>query len=193
MAAKPPAAPAAAAGAAAVAEPLPVPPVAPSPPSAAPPPPTLARPRRAPRALLWLGAAAVLAAVLFGIAWSLLSRRPGEAEERVEARRPMASPTAAAPQAVAGRTGSMVLAAPWGELQAVRRADGGELPLPAERSTPLLLEIPPGRYTLTLAHPAAAAPATCDVEVVAGQVATCRVETLQVDVMQYFKDAGWWG
>ena len=50
----------------------------------------------------------------------------------------------------------------------------------------------PGSYTVTLAHPSAAEPVTCQVELVTGQVVTCQQELVPVDVMQYFKEAGWW-
>ena len=170
----------------------PAPPPAAFPVSAAPPAAAPGAPRRAIRWLPWLAAAAVLAAVGVGLVWSLLARRGTEPQPAEAAAPAPASPDPPAPIA-AGRTALMVLAAPWGELQSVRGADGAEQPLPADRTTPLLLDLRPGRYTLSLSHPSATAPATCEAEVVEGQVATCRVETLQVEVMRYFKEAGWWG
>jgi hypothetical protein len=142
--------------------------------------------------LPWLAAAAVLAAVGVGLVWSLLARRGAEPQPLEAAAPAPAGPDSPAPVA-AGRTALMVLAAPWAELQSVRGADGAEQPLPADRTTPLLLDLRPGLYTLTLSHPSARAAATCEAEVVEGQVATCRVEALQVEVMRYFKEAGWWG
>ena len=160
--------------------------------SAAPPASGPGAPPAARRWLPWLAAALVLAAVGLGLVWALLARRGVEPRPR-DAAAPAPARTDLPAPAAAGRTALMVIAAPWAELQSVRGADGAEQPLPADRTTPLLLDLGPGRYTLTLSHPSAKAPATCEAEVVAGQGATCRVEALQVEVMRYFKEAGWWG
>ena len=170
---------------------------APEPEEALPVPAPAGSPRPAPprtaRILPWLAAAAVLAAALvLGVLWIVLQRRPA-APATPAAPVTVASPSGAAPPVASGRTGILVVAAPWAEVRTVRAAGGGDMPLPPERTTPVLIDLPPGRYTLTLAHPAASAPATCEAEVAEGKVATCRVEALQVEVMRYFKDAGWWG
>jgi serine/threonine-protein kinase len=134
------------------------------------------------------GALGILVVVVVG--WVLMRSLARRSTTEVAA--PIATAAPAVPEPPVGRTGVMVVAAPWGELQSVRGAGGRELLLPADHSTPLLLDLPPGRYTLTLSHPAAAQPASCEAEVRSGEVTTCRVETLPMEVMQYFKEAGWW-
>ena len=146
--------------------------------------------------MLWplLAVAALAFLLLAGAAlWWVLRDEDAPVAEEVAA-----APTAAVVVPTAGPVVSpnqarvVVLAAPWGELTAIRRADGSELPLPQHRTTPVVLTLPAGRYELTLTHPGAPAPQSCSVELVTGQAATCQVQLVAVDVMHYFKEAGWW-
>ncbi|HEV8630552.1 MAG TPA: serine/threonine-protein kinase [Thermoanaerobaculia bacterium] len=170
---------------------------APTPPSAvaAPAAPAAAPARSAAPGLLarrwplFAAAAAVLLLLVVLGAWLLHGRGSAEAATPQLLAPLPAGTTAAAPAAAAT---VLVLGTPWGELESLRAADGRELPLPQQRETPLLLTVPPGHYTLSLRHPGAANPGLCEVDAVVGQAATCKVELLPLETMQYFKEAGWW-
>jgi serine/threonine-protein kinase len=147
--------------------------------------PTSPRPR-------WLlpaigGAALLLVLLAAGVWWILAGRGSSDAEAEPE---PITTATQA--PAVPGQASILVIAAPWGELVGLRDDQGEQLPLPTVRETPLLLALAPGHYTLTLGHPAAAQTATCEVDATLDAAATCRVELLPPEPMQYFKEAGWW-
>jgi hypothetical protein len=140
--------------------------------------------------LLLIGGLVVAAGLAAG-AWWLLRERPA----KEVATGPIAQPTAVAtvgPPVQADEARLLVMASPWAEVTEIRGANGAAVTLPAQRTTPLVLNLSPGRYTVTLAHPGAAQPASCEAEVVRGQAATCQAQVVAVDVMQYFKEAGWW-
>jgi hypothetical protein len=146
-----------------------------------------------PRVWLWLLLAAGLVAMLAGAAvlWWIFGRGPGASV--AEDAQPAATAAATAgPPVKPDEARLVVLGAPWGEVTAIRSGDGAAAALPARRTTPLVLTLPPGTYTLTLTHPAATAPVDCEVVVATGQAATCQAQLVEVDVMQYFKEAGWW-
>ena len=138
----------------------------------------------------WPVAAAVLAGCVLlalGAAWLGLrrlaapaAREPAPAERTAE--------SAAAP--ATGRL--LVHATPWGEVVRLRDQDGREIPLPADPSTPLVFDLPPGRYTAELAHPDAAAPSTCRAALTAGETAYCTASLHRIEARQYFREAGWW-
>lgn len=137
----------------------------------------------------WPVAAAVLAGcVLVALLAVWIGWRPVEPAERTAPAADGGSATAA-PTAT-GRL--LVDAAPWGEVVRVQDAGGGAVELPPERSTPLVLDLPAGRYTVELVHPDADAPASCEVEVVAGGSARCSAVLHRLDAREYFRQAGWW-
>ena len=104
-----------------------------------------------------------------------------------------AAPTKAATTAAAATPATVtILGTPWGEVESLRDAAGREVALPALRETPLVLPLPAGHYVATLRHPNAATPASCEVDALSGQPATCRAELLPIEPLQYFKEAGWW-
>jgi hypothetical protein len=104
-----------------------------------------------------------------------------------------AAPTQAAAPALAAAPATVtILGTPWGEVESLRDAAGHEVALPAQRETPLVLPLPAGHYVATLRHPNAATPASCEVDALSGQPATCRAELLPIEPLQYFKEAGWW-
>jgi hypothetical protein len=139
------------------------------------------------RLLLALGALlAVLILLAAGAWWWLGHRRP----QTIAVAVPSPLPTHAAPAAAAATL--VVLGSPWGEVTRIQAEDGHELPLPPRRDTPLVLSVPAGRYVVTLTHPGAPAPATCEAVAAAGPPATCRAQLLPVDALQYFREAGWW-
>jgi len=83
-------------------------------------------------------------------------------------------------------------AAPWAEVLEIVDAGGHRQPLPAEPFTPLLLQLPGGRFRVTLRYPEGAEPVTCELDIVAGAVADCAPAAADTDAIAYFKAAGWW-
>lgn len=87
----------------------------------------------------------------------------------------------------------LIDAKPWGNVASVVDASGVETPLPAERQTPLVLSLDPGRYTVSLAHPELFGDnLSCTVEVSASVGATCRLDLLPVTSEEYWEEVGWW-
>lgn len=124
-------------------------------------------------ALRW-GAAAVLVAL--SSVWVL--RGPP---------RPSTAASAPAPPAV-GQL--QVDALPWGEVVAVIRQGGAAVSLDPQHFTPLVLALAPGRYSVTLRHPRAAEPKSCEVEVISGARVRCTVEFARVDVRAFLDQVG---
>lgn len=138
----------------------------------------------------WMVAGAVLLGcflLALGAAWVGWRRLAAPVSEQVVS--VGAAPEAA--DAVLPRGRLLLDASPWGEVVRLTDADGREVPLPEERSTPLVLELPAGRYTAELSHPAAAS-GTCRAELEAGGTARCRTELHRLDPVDYFREAGWW-
>jgi len=146
---------------------------------------------RRPVPWLWIGIGGAVGTLLLMAvgAWLLfgLARRTAPAA-------PAASATPPPPTVPVTATAAsvLVLATPWGELVSLRDAAGREMPLPARRETPLVLALPAGHYVATLRHPNAAGLASCQVDAVRGQSATCRADLLPIEPLEYFKEAGWW-
>jgi serine/threonine-protein kinase len=186
-----PAAPSAAAGALPSRTPQRTGPVAPAAAPAAAVAPSPPRQRTSPRWLLpvlaGLAGVALLGLAAFLTWQAVKGGRPPVAAEAP----PVPRPTLAAP-VTADEARIVVLANPWGELAELRSAEGETLELPSSRETPLLLTLPPGRYTLTLIHPDAEQPVTCEVEAALGETVACRAEILPLGPMDYFREAGWW-
>ena len=110
--------------------------------------------------------------------------------------KPSAPPASAV--VVTGRVRVDVL--PWAELTEITDVDGFVQDLPPERTTPLVLDLPPGRYELHFRRPDQAEIRTCEVVVGAANPAECRfsfwspadggMEIPEED--DYFKATGWW-
>lgn len=167
---------------------------APPPPPRAPAGSSLSRAaawvRRRPRTAAGLAALGGLALVVLAVAalsgfFSLERLAPGEEE----------APETAAAEAAAGgafATGVLVEAVPWGEVVEVVDGRGDSRPLPADASTPLPLELPPGSYEVRLRHPERSEELTCRVDVARGALAPCRVVFFRLGANDYFRRAGWW-
>ena len=155
---------------------------------------SLATPTAAPkRGLPWLwiavGAVGLLIVAALGLWLLFLIMR----DRAPTASTTTAAPTPAAATAAAAAPATVtILGTPWGEVESLRDAAGREVALPAQRETPLVLPLPAGHYVATLHHPNAATPASCEVDALSGQPATCRAELLPIEPLQYFKEAGWW-
>ncbi len=134
-------------------------------------------------------AAAVVAVATLG--W-LLFRGGGETVvETVEEPPPpvpVVQPTVAEPS-----LGAVTIeAAPWAQLTEITDARGYVQELPPAPQTPLYLELPPGQYKIRLQNPEGTEVQTCDVEVVLGTVASCAPAFPEPNVIDYFKETGWW-
>lgn len=112
---------------------------------------------------------------------------------------PIPPPPALAPQpqptpavAISQLGQVQVAVAPWAEIVAIIDAQGRAQPLPAEPFAPTVIDLEPGRYRLSLAHPEGEAPVACEVEVVSERVARCAPTVAETDAIAYFKATGWW-
>ena len=86
----------------------------------------------------------------------------------------------------------IVDAAPWGQVQQILGPGGLPHPPPADAVTPLVLELPPGKYRIDLAGPPGSAPRSCEVELTPASAARCRVSFARLEPVDYFREAGWW-
>jgi hypothetical protein len=134
-------------------------------------------------------AAALLAAAALG--WGLTRRSPARPDGGAGGAVGLAvadggtSPAAAA--------GTLVIdAVPWAEVTRVVDEAGVEQDLPADRSTPLVLLLAPGRYRVELNGPGGGPPRTCRTVVSGSEIARCRVELARVSADDFFRETGWW-
>lgn len=162
-------------------------------PAAAPPkepqemPPPAAVPSGKTRGRRWplvLAAAGVIVAVAIGV--GILRSRPSPS--------PPAGPTpeAATPRPAGAAQGSLVVVAiPWAEVVSVRGASGQVVELPSTRTTPLRLQVAPGRYVVSLRDPVSGAQRSQDVEVVADRATRMVTELRAVRVGDLLRRYGW--
>ena len=82
-------------------------------------------------------------------------------------------------------------ASPWGEVTEVRDADGNTQNIPGGQSTPLLMTLMAGSYTILINDSNGGSPQTLSVNVVAQQtvVATANFDSLTAD--DYFERSSW--
>ena len=93
--------------------------------------------------------------------------------------------------AAAATSTLLVDAVPWGQITAITAADNTPQPVPNGGYTPISLALPPGSYTLTLAHPSRIEPVTLQVTLEEGERVQEVVELGTPDVDSFFKDMGW--
>lgn len=128
--------------------------------------------RRSRRRALLLSGAALAAATVLAVGTYLLLREPAPSSAPVPA---AAGPRAPAPSAPPGTLALTAL--PWGTVRSVLDdATGEPVPLPRGLTTPLRLDLPPGRYRVEVASGVGPETRRLVVEVRAGQT---RVETVQ--------------
>jgi serine/threonine protein kinase len=140
-----------------------------------------------PLVIISITAAAV---ILIALAIVLTRPRAGPETRTTTAPEPVTTTTTA--PAVAARSPLVIDAHPWGEIVSIRSADGEEM-RPAgggKLYTPASILVPPGRYTVTLSNPSDQKPQvlTATVSSSGGSV---EARFTPVDVVEYFKQAGW--
>jgi hypothetical protein len=139
---------------------------------------------------LAVAAGVLLAVALLALAAVWLGVRRGS--ERAAGPTAVAD-TAAAPLGDGAAEGLLVMdAVPWGEVVRVTDGAGGSIPLPDESSTPLVLPVPPGVYTVEISSPVSLESRTCRAEVAAAGSARCATEFYRLEALEYFQEAGWW-
>jgi tRNA A-37 threonylcarbamoyl transferase component Bud32 len=145
---------------------------------------------------VWLRRAALVLvafAAVGAIGWLVVRRAQGPAAVAAPEPEPPLEVAATGPPAGTPASGTLVVeASPWGEVSRIADASGTEVTLPNDRSTPLVVLVPPGVYDVELTRPDAPAVQTCRVEVRPGASARCRVQLVTVAADDYFREAGWW-
>jgi hypothetical protein len=92
----------------------------------------------------------------------------------------------------AQRAGRLALdAAPWGKLVSIVAADGSQQKLGDDRTTPLLLTLPEGRYKVTLQGPDGRTQQQADAVVTRGQLSVAELSFAAIDADTYLKQAGY--
>jgi len=81
---------------------------------------------------------------------------------------------------------------PWGEVMRVASADGEAVELPANRYTPLPLELAPGSYTVEISRPDLKWVETCVVVVESTDTVHCEPQLAVLETLDFFKESGWW-
>jgi serine/threonine-protein kinase PpkA len=88
--------------------------------------------------------------------------------------------------------GTLVLNAyPWGKVESVLDASRQPVPLPADTTTPLVLNLAAGSYVITFRHPQASKPAQVIAKVEAQKRATANAAFTTISAQEYFSRAGW--
>jgi len=134
------------------------------------------------RWLVPVAVSAVVVAILVSVV--VMQRRSAEVA-------PREIPSEAGIAAAAATSTLLVDAVPWGQITAITAADNTKHPVPNGGYTPMILALPPGSYTLTLAHPSRQEPVTLQVTLEEGQRVSEVVELGTPDVDSFFKDMGW--
>ena len=88
--------------------------------------------------------------------------------------------------------GELVLnAAPWASVESVVDADRKEVTLPDDATTPLVLSVPAGGYTVTFRNPLSKKSARVTVKVEANKRALAEATIPTMSSQEYFSRAGW--
>ena len=188
------------------AAPVPEPPEAEAPravpplPRPEPPPQVLTEPVAPPapaHATNWKRWAAVAAGVLLLVVAALFLTRREEAPAPPEAKAPSPAPAVSVPPVlqsagIAAAPGTLVLdAVPWGEVVEVVDDHGKQQALGPQKYTPLVLSLPPGRYTVTLRNPGFPKPVSLTADILAGVQARSVGEFGTVSEEEFFRRMGW--
>jgi hypothetical protein len=82
-------------------------------------------------------------------------------------------------------------AVPWGQVTEIRNADGEVQKLPTSQSTPLLVSLMAGNYTVTIVNSDGGSSQDVSVNVVAQQVATATTKFESLTADDYFERSSW--
>ena len=82
-------------------------------------------------------------------------------------------------------------AVPWGQVTEIRNSDGTVQDLPSVNTTPLLVYLMAGSYTVSITNSDGGPPQSLTVNVVAQQVATTTAEFNSLTADEYFERANW--
>ena len=154
----------------------------------APPMPSRATPWKL-RAGLAVAGALLLSAVVF-----FVTRHAPDAAPAGTQASPVPAPLRPPPPSVAAPLppGTLVLdAVPWGEVTAIVDAEGRAQPLGAQRYTPLVLSLPPGRYTVTVRNPSFPRPVEVGADVRSGAEVSAVAQLGAISEEEFFKGMGW--
>jgi hypothetical protein len=139
---------------------------------------------------LRVGVAAAVAVVVLAVV--LLRSRPTPQPELTPT--PAVGPTAVpvTPVTVPVERGGLVITAvPWGEVVSIAGADGRLLDLPAVRTTPMRLDLPFGRYEVTVRDPLSGEQRKRTVEVARGREGRVVVEVRAERAEELLRFFGW--
>lgn len=78
---------------------------------------------------------------------------------------------------------------PWAEVVSLESASLGELSIPGSRSTPLVLLVPPGEYTIDLENQDGSS--RCEVEIAQEESRRCSKVIRTIDAATYYREMGW--
>jgi hypothetical protein len=139
----------------------------------------------------WLAAGALALLVVGGLGlWALLRGRTAPPSPGV-APSAAVSPTTSPGGNLAVGAGTLVIdALPWGEVVAVKDAQGARRELGGAPFTPLALSLPAGEYTVEVRHPAFPGQQSARVTVRSGGTERCQVEFQRLDAAEYFRKSG---
>ena len=100
--------------------------------------------------------------------------------------------TAAAPKPAAPANGELLLnALPWAYVESVLDEQQQAAKLPADASTPFVLQLPAGKYTVVFRNPQSAKPVQVAVSVDAGKRAQATTTFATTSAQGYLSRAGW--
>ena len=94
----------------------------------------------------------------------------------------------------AARMGQLAIdAVPWGEVTEIKDSQGNTVQvLPTSRSTPMLVSLEAGNYTVSIKNSDGGSPQNLSVSVVAQQVETAIAEFESLTADEYFERSSWW-
>ena len=91
--------------------------------------------------------------------------------------------------AISGRLA--IDAKPWGEVVEIRDATGKAIRLPSDNTTPLMLSLMEGQYSVTVRGGTTSTPVKLDVNVNRKQLVQTRADFKSMSADQYFERSGW--
>ena len=160
----------------------------PEPEPAQPVEPDIPTTRRRDAALIGLGLT-ILGAIGLGVAW-MTHRGASDLAITQAAAEPLAPEPASTNPLAPGVL--IVDAQPWASVERVWDQSGKEVALPADRYTPLRLELPAGDYSVSLVRPGAKNAETCAIQLTPSRTSICVPEQTEIDATGFFKETGWW-